>query len=234
MKLLLIRHAESTNNAAGSSDEWSEDPPLTPAGEEQARRLAAYLVEAEPPETLLDGRSRPVRGYGVTHLYCSPMWRSLQTAALLGARLAVEPEVWVELHEEGALHIRPGTPHERWPRGATRAEILAALPGGRLPESLGTEGWWPGGGEARAVCFDRAGQVAERLRARAAGDERIALVSHGNFLDALLKALLHGRDTHETYYLHYNTGLTLVDFYRSRATLWFHNRVEHLPPPAAS
>ena len=72
MRLYLVRHAEA---AQGSTDELS---PLTPAGREQARALAARL------------RAEGVRPNAIV---TSPLVRARETGTLLGRELGIEPDV---------------------------------------------------------------------------------------------------------------------------------------------
>jgi broad specificity phosphatase PhoE len=73
------------------------------------------------------------------------------------------------------------------------------------------------------------------LRECAASHERIAVISHGGFMDALLKALTNQLPNPHLFYHHYNTGITSVDF-RPDGTvdLRYLNRFDHLPPELIS
>lgn len=104
MELYLVRHAQATNNVVGAP--FTYEPSLTPWGARQAKSLAQYLADnalphlakRTPRERLADeGRT----GFAITHLYCSPMWRSLQTAEILAPLLKLTPEVWIDIHERG-------------------------------------------------------------------------------------------------------------------------------------
>ncbi|CAN5768091.1 hypothetical protein BH23CHL2_BH23CHL2_25080 [soil metagenome] len=85
MRLLIIRHAQSANNAGDQPR--VADPPLTEIGERQAVRLA----EAE---RVLDD---------VDRLYLSPMRRTLQTAAPVAATTGLPARVFTGLHEWGGV-----------------------------------------------------------------------------------------------------------------------------------
>ncbi len=85
MRLFLIRHGESANNFLMQDTGYDHymrsrhvDPPLTELGERQAARLAEHLAANGHPEAR-HGQSptQPNAGYGITHLYCSPMQRAL-------------------------------------------------------------------------------------------------------------------------------------------------------------
>jgi broad specificity phosphatase PhoE len=67
-------------------------------------------------------------------------------------------------------------------------------------------------------------------------NERIAIVTHGGFADALLKALLHGAPVSQNghgpdyFYLHFNTAIDRVDFDPDgHLRIAYLNRVAHLP-----
>jgi broad specificity phosphatase PhoE len=63
LKLVLLRHAESVGNGAGCM-EGRQSTPLTPRGWQQAKAL---------------GRSLAAQAGALTHLYCSPQLRAVQT-----------------------------------------------------------------------------------------------------------------------------------------------------------
>ncbi len=242
MELYLIRHGQSTNNALSEARERVFDPALTGLGLRQAQLAAEHLANGLNPELAVwtpeGGGSAPNRcGYGITRLYCSPMMRALQTAQPIGQALGLAPEVWVDIHEQGGIFLDHGEADGGvvgYP-GKTRPEILAEFPGYKLPAGITDLGWWKWGYEEMSVCHGRAVRVAEELVKRAAGDERIAMVSHGGFVDALLKALSNQLPGYFLFYFHYNTAITRVDF-RGDGRLDFRylNRVAHLPPDAIS
>src|SRR5262249_11293158 len=107
MQLLIIRHAQSSNNHLANDIEYDEymekrvpEPPLTELGQRQAQLLAEHLADAAHPEVAhekLPGSASP--GYGITHLYCSPMLRTLQTALPISEAIGVQPEIWIDVHE---------------------------------------------------------------------------------------------------------------------------------------
>jgi 2,3-bisphosphoglycerate-dependent phosphoglycerate mutase/probable phosphoglycerate mutase len=235
MELYLIRHAQSTNNALADQRQRVMDPELTPLGLRQAALLAERLATVLKPLAVPAGTSGngpgPVAESRRLRLYCSPMWRSLQTAHFISEALGVEPEVWIEIHEHGGIFLDHGEPQGivGYP-GKSRDEILAHFPTCVLPEGITAEGWWRGGFEDIEGCYARAVQVAEALRDRAAGDEVLLLVSHGTFMDALLKALLDQPLRSNFYYGHNNTGITHLEFTPSGWLLVrYQNRLDHLP-----
>jgi len=241
MELYLIRHAQSTNNTLTDESQRVCDPLLTELGLRQADTVAQHLAHGLTPEGVkygsVESTNAPARrGYGLTRLYCSPMRRALQTTRPISAAIGLIPEVWVDIHEQGGIYLDHGEEIGRVGySGLTRAEILADFPGYRLPNEVTEQGWWRSGYEEWPGCQGRAIKVTHTLRQWAASDERIALVSHGDFLDALLKALLNQLPGRYMFYHHYNTAITRVDFREDgRLGLRFVNRVDHLPPELIS
>lgn len=228
MQLYIIRHAQSTNNALADERLRVCDPPLTELGRLQAQIVAQHLASGRQPEPAAgDGHG----GYGLTHLYTSPMWRALQTAQPIAQTLGLQPEIWLELHEQGGIYLDHGEGRGRvgYP-GKTRPEVLAEFPGFVVPEELSEEGWWNRDYEEMPACYERACCVLAALARRAATDERIALLTHGAFIDAFLKALFHQEADEPLFYYNYNTAISRLDFHGDgRVDVHYLNRVDHLP-----
>ncbi|PJF27150.1 MAG: hypothetical protein CUN52_14920, partial [Phototrophicales bacterium] len=102
MEIYFIRHGQSTNNRLTEAT-WhtrSHDPELTEIGHKQAARVADYLCSAPNLEDIVripdDAPEREQHyPHTITHLYCSPMYRALQTAQPIGAALNLNPTVWI-------------------------------------------------------------------------------------------------------------------------------------------
>jgi len=247
MELYIIRHGQSTNNTLNDARGRVCDPPLTELGRRQVALVAQHLASATSRTPwAADGHDRP--GCGIARLYCSPMRRALETAQPIGRALGVAPEVWIDIHEFGGIYLDYGEPtgaprdgawsvrHRREPTGVvaypgkTRSEILAEFPHYRLPEGITEQGWWRGGREERAAFYERVARVAEVMRQWAADDERIAIVSHGDFSNGLLHALFHLAPERGVYYHHRNTAITRIDFQGDgHLDVRYVNRVDHLP-----
>ena len=90
MKLYLIRHAESENNAKPIYQRI-EDPPITAVGRLQAERLAGWV------ETLK-----------IDTLITSPVLRALQTTRRITDATGQHVNVWADVFEEGGV-ITNGT-----------------------------------------------------------------------------------------------------------------------------
>lgn len=98
MDLFIIRHGQSINNALKDERDGEVDPPLTDLGKKQAQLLAQHLAadaSHDPVNDPSSGTSEPYLGsdHGFTSLFCSPMYRSMQTAVPVGLALGLSPQV---------------------------------------------------------------------------------------------------------------------------------------------
>jgi broad specificity phosphatase PhoE len=109
VRILLLRHGQSTWNAEGRWQGWA-DPPLSPAGREQADRAGAAIAT----------RLATAGGPGVARVVSSDLRRARETAQIVARHLgAGEPEVDSGLRERDVGEFS----------GLTRAEIEARWPG---------------------------------------------------------------------------------------------------------
>jgi len=224
VELFLIRHGQSTNNAL---DDWTqrvEDPLLTESGLRQAEHTAAYLAAGLHLHPSNRGAPRPL----LDRLYCSPMIRAMQTAQAIGKSLGVAPEVWTDIHEVGGIYLDHGARKVGYP-GRVRSELARLFPECILSNDMTEDGWWNRDHEEAHQGHARAAAVARVLRDRAAEDTRIGLVSHGDFMSALLRALGGLPSEAPIYYEHRNTGITCIDLTQQGARVRYLNRVHHLP-----
>lgn len=159
-RLLLLRHGQSEWNAAGR---WQgvADPPLTPHGEEQARRAAHWLAHT-----------------GLTGVVTSDLERAVRTGEIIAAELGL-PVVAVEpgLRERDVGEwsgLTTAELNERWP-GA-----VEAWRAGHLKE--------PPGGESNDALTGRVMEAVERLVDRAE-DEVLLVVTHGGVIHTVGLAL---------------------------------------------
>jgi 2,3-bisphosphoglycerate-dependent phosphoglycerate mutase len=240
MELYIIRHGQSANNVLDDETLRTYDPPLTDLGKRQAERLAEYLTSTRELGLSRGGGAVSSNGAneassrGFTHLYCSAMHRALQTAAPVAQALGIQPEVWIDIHEQGGIYLDEAHGRVGYP-GKTRPEILGEFPDYRLPEAITERGWYNAerGYEEMYMGAGRAIKVAMELRRRAAGDDkqaRIAIVTHGTFIDLLLKAFLGLLPNRKFYFSHSNTAMSRLDFFENDlAILRYTNRTEHLP-----
>lgn len=159
MRVYLVRHGESVNNAG---EVLVEDPPLTALGRWQAARLAETW-ERLPVDAIV----------------CSPLWRSLETATPLAVRLTVPLVGWPELVEVNRSQPLDGHPS---------TEIHARFPHVSWEPSL-DEVCWPlyPGEESELDVAARAKRVATRLSARFPVSASVVLIGHAGFTQRLLR-----------------------------------------------
>jgi len=157
--LYLVRHAESEWNAAGR---WQgqADPPLSPAGVEQARVLAEHFPDVD-----------------VTRVLSSDLQRAWMTAAPFAERFGLEVELNEVLRE-----IDVGS----W-SGRTREEIHAEDPAAMDLYYRGTSGWT--GGESFDEHEARCALAATNL-ATVDTEGVVVAVTHGGTVRAILRTLL--------------------------------------------
>eukprot|EP00026_Physarum_polycephalum_P013797 Phypoly_transcript_14239.p1 GENE.Phypoly_transcript_14239~~Phypoly_transcript_14239.p1 ORF type:complete len:273 (+),score=30.73 Phypoly_transcript_14239:171-989(+) len=216
----LVRHAQSTNNALEKSlrgkyvtleefwlhyeEQRSNDPALSDEGRGQAEALAAHLATVKI--------SQPLR------LFCSPLQRSIDTAKTISEAIGAQPELWVDIFEEGGYYLT-NDPSVR--SGKTRAEIEALGVG--IPSDfkegviakVTDHGWWNHERETTEESVARARAVLKKLQelsVQYAGQKMtLWLVAHGDFLSTLLCVLLRRSvvgDHKALYFYHDNCGVT--------------------------
>ena len=162
MRLLCIRHAESTWNALGR---WQgqADPPLSEAGRRAADALAEQLA----------GEAGRCAG-----LVTSDLIRARETASILARRWTVEPETWPALRE-----VDIGS----W-SGHVSAEIEARWPEEYRRFRAGDLELRLGGGESRRAVRARALAAVRALEERFEGAP-VVIVTHLGWLRALAPGL---------------------------------------------
>ena len=162
LRMLCVRHAQSTWNALGR---WQgqADPPLSEAGLREAQALAERLRS----------EARGARG-----LVTSDLARARETAAWLGAALGLEPEPWPALRE-----VEIGS----W-SGRISEEIARDWPEDYARLRAGDPALRPGGGESLLDVRARALGAVRALERRFGGGE-IVVVTHLGWLRALRPGL---------------------------------------------
>jgi broad specificity phosphatase PhoE len=161
--LLLVRHAETDDNAAMRLSGWT-DTDLSPRGESQVELLADHFN----------------RQHGqIDALYSSPLIRARRTAEAIGARTGHTPILLDDLREMyfGELD---GLPFEEL-RDAY-AHLLAADENSELEDFV-----WPSG-ESRSGFTSRVLRATDAIAARHPG-RSVGIVTHGGFIATLLTIL---------------------------------------------
>ena len=161
----LARHGESDWNAA-KRFQGRSDRPLTPLGRRQAEALASALASSS----------------SLSAIYTSPLRRALETAAVVGEQVGLEPVPDDDLRE-----VDVGS----W-TGLSRAEVEARYPDAFERWLDGGEGW--DDGESYAEMSARVLAALVRISGSHPGDE-LLVVSHGGPIRAI-QAAAAGMDVH--------------------------------------
>jgi probable phosphoglycerate mutase len=159
--ILLIRHGQSEPYLPGTPFplvDGHADPALTPAGHEQARRLADRLASAR-----------------IDAIYVTTLRRTAQTAAPLAARLGLVPQV-----EPGLREVHLGI----WEGGEYRQRVAEQDP--IVRQVFETERWEViPGAETSAALAARVRAAIDRLAAAHTG-QRLAIFAHGGVIGQAL------------------------------------------------
>lgn len=188
MDFILMRHGEAATSRAGAEVVASE-PSLTPLGRRQAARAAAFL-----------------RHVGIDHIVCSPMLRSLQTAAIVSRELRLRPHVMTLVAERGLGGAHPGL---------TRSQLLAECPDAVLPPEVDEGGWarhWQG--EDYDELDVRMGRMRDVVLGwiERADFANVLYVGHGGSMNALLRHLMGVKPGSYLRFVHDHCGITPLRF----------------------
>lgn len=240
-KLYLVRHAQSANNAVWDGSDFHPerhpDPEITDLGHRQCEQLARHLAhpQSEPRQHPFEADSTP--DFGLTHVYCSLMTRSILTAEYIAEACGLELHALADVFEKYGIYDfdeegdRVGLP------GPGRDYFDDRFPRLNLPAEFNDEGWWSREAEDETSFLVRMRLVVERLRDRlAASEDTIALVAHGDFIDQFVNDLM-GVDRHRHNYASHwvanwafhNTSISRIDFVDGSHNVVYLNRIDHLP-----
>jgi broad specificity phosphatase PhoE len=164
MKLIFVRHAESTANAEGRYQGHSEHP-LSGLGEAQAEQLSRQFHRD---------------GFEPTHVYASPLMRTRQTAAVLARRWPVEVAYMDDLMEYD-IGILSGLNDE---------EIAVKYPDLDLEHAWTRQLADVEGAEPLRARRARAERVVERALGGHYDGDTVVMVTHGGILQHILAVLL--------------------------------------------
>ncbi len=205
-EVVLVRHGASQAHVPGERFPTIEgghsDPPLSPEGEQQARRVGARLAAGPPPHAL----------------FVTPLQRTGQTAAPLMAATGLEPTVVPELRE---VHLG------EWEGGELRVRLTHGDP--LIGELFAQERWSviPGAEDQEAYAA-RVGAGLERVVAAAGPGTSVVAVVHGGVIGELCRQATGSRGFA---FIHAdNCSITrLVVFADGRRLLRSFNDTSHLP-----
>ena len=204
-RLLMIRHGESRANADGVAGGAIGDGGLTQRGQAQARALASRLVASQEL-------------HGATALYCSDLPRARETAHIISSGL----REGLELQEEpGIAEISVGEGDGlTWPEFVAR---FGAVNWDEDPTALNAPG-----GESLVGFHSRSVVALEKLIKRHP-HEQIVLVTHGGFIEQVLKYLWGVRAGERLMPRIENCSMTEVEFGLDRNRLLRYNDLAPLP-----
>jgi 2,3-bisphosphoglycerate-dependent phosphoglycerate mutase len=243
MQLYIIRHAQSENNLlwerTNSSNGRLPDPALTDLGHQQARLVADFLARptgdtpADVPAPERDNRD----GFGLTHLYCSLMERAVLTGTYIAQATGLPLVGLMDIHEWGGIyHIDEANNKRIGLPGPNRDYFASRFPHLVLPESLNHEGWWnrdPEPGEERPLRARRFWKFL--LKQHGPTNDRVAIVSHGGFMQTLLETLLNRSAPDimlglpaNVWFVTNNVAVSRFDFEADHFRIGYLNRVDFL------
>ena len=234
MQLYFIRHAQSENNKkwseTGSSSGRVDDPGLTDVGKQQAQYLAGIVHLYRP-----DARPSPLNqinehSISVTHLYTSLMARAILTGHYVAEKTGLPLVGLVDAHEGGGIYLDDeGTGQQRGLPGKTPQELKFLSSHLVLPE-INSEGWWNRPYEEREERLSRGKRVLDWiLSVHGATNDRIVLISHADFFNYLLAAILKQDERLPVWFYINNAGIARIDFFEGGTVLVYSNRTDHLP-----
>jgi 2,3-bisphosphoglycerate-dependent phosphoglycerate mutase len=227
MRLHLIRHGQSANNALFMASGGVRtgypgrvpDPSLTDLGHRQAAALAEAIRDARTPLAL-------------THLYSSLTLRAVQTAAHLADALDLPVALRDDLHEVGGIHrfdVATGTRHAVTGQSIRQLQDLC-------PRVVATTGVdrdvpWYGGFETEDDALPRArGLLAGLRQAHSRTDDVVGLVTHQHFSQFLLAGVLGLTRPPWPRFRIDNTAHVAIDLTEADPEVLWVNRCDHLPP----
>lgn len=250
-ELILIRHAESSNNVLSrtifdqlgadvdhKTFEYQDDrlrhpdSDLSTRGSEQVIELERFVESGKFENTFNLNFENMV-------VYCSPMLRCLKTCHGLVRGFKGSSTVYVNpiLHESGGCYVKLGDDSKGMP-GLKRSEIEISFRNFMCDSAITEQGWYGKPKMETAREFDiRCLEIVDWIWALAEQSteqpaDGMILVIHGNLMSGVLNALLAGV-TRRALYIHNNVGIThlklLTNGTRKIPVLQSFNRVDYLP-----
>ena len=218
--LLLIRHAQSQNNAL-EDHLRVPDPDITELGVHQSRKLGNLVSHLSP-----------------SVIYCSPFLRSLETTRWAASQLDTVPMVRQDLYEQGGCHsgFEPGNRIAQ--SGMNRSTLEQRYPGWHLDDRIDDSGWYDlNHYETEAEARDRAMRVRRWYESESEthdASDRVAMVIHADFKLRLIEAFLENDSIEQQLGDIVNTSVTRLSLSKGRWRLDYWNVFTHLGPDEIS
>jgi 2,3-bisphosphoglycerate-dependent phosphoglycerate mutase len=235
MQLYFIRHGQSANNElwdrTRSSNGRRHDPELTETGIRQAQILGEFLYRHGRRERTQGRDPLNLSGFGITHVYTSLMLRAVATANEVAEALDLPLLVWEDVHEVGGLYLDDESTGEKIGQpGCSRSYYAETYPRMVLPKTLSEQGWWNRPFEVAVERPLRAQRfLADLIRRHGCTQDHVAVISHGDFFNLFLGAVLGIPIPEQFWFSMNNVAITRFDFDASSVTIVYTNRVDHLP-----
>jgi len=240
-RLYLIRHAQSANNEVWDGSDHHPgrhpDPEITELGQRQAATLARHLAhpEGEPRQHPFLPAERV--DFGLSHVYCSLMTRSIATAEYIAEACGLALCARADLFEKHGIYDVDAQGNLTGLAGPGRSYFEQRFPRLQLPDGIDEDGWWNRPMEDEPAFVERMQRVVTDFRQRlSASDENLALVAHGDFLDQFVNELMgverhrHNYDNHwVANWTFHNTSISRIDFVAGAHNVVYLNRIDHLP-----
>ena len=241
-RLYLIRHAQSQNNAIwdGRGDHQpgrKPDPEITDLGHRQAAVLAEHIAHPASEPRQHPYAEIPATHYGLTHLYCSLMTRSILTAGYIAEACGMELTALPDIFEKHGIYDIDEQGNLFGIDGPGRDYFEQRFPHLGLPAAFNDQGWWSRPVEDDLAFLQRMkAVVAEFQRRLGDSDETIGLVVHGDFIDQFVNEAMGVVRHQPSYDSHWcgnwtfhNTSISRIDFSGTARSVVYLNRIDHLP-----
>lgn len=211
-RLLLIRHGQSANNAQPEHLRVC-DPDLTMIGVQQAHATAQHLKQ-----------------FSITHLYCSPFLRALETIRPIAVAHELAVNVRPNIFEQGGCYSGYGESGKRGEPGMGFSELQKKYPDWQIDPAIAESGWWGKDYETYEDASIRAEAVADWIVTEIAHQPGLhAMVIHADFKALLVPAILtRGNRQIEIGEPLNNVGITEFAWTTERWDLRSLNSVNHL------
>lgn len=201
MKVIIVRHAQTSENVKGGDAERNSEALLTEEGILQAKKLGQYLKD-----------------HRITHAYTSPQKRAIHTAEeILAYHVDAELDHVDDLREQnlGKLSALP-------------KNVIRQL---HKQAGLPFADFRPEQGESYTDLQKRAAKFFHELLKKHKKEDVVLIVTHGGTLGMLLLYILEKEITQENYKAHksQNTAFTILEISDDKkVTPHKINSVEHL------
>lgn len=208
MRLYLIRHAQSTNNANPTSQRV-EDPELSEIGYRQAELLG-----------------QASRTLNIERLFSSPFRRTLLTTKPIHETTNLAPTIRIDFHELGGCYAGYDRVGIKPQPGMTRSQIAAEFGDWQIEDAIDETGWWKKQPREEYEAAQRRGERVWRFihELSTQSTKTTAIVMHADFKQILVEQI------HDQYVdTPANTSITTIDVANGVAKLIDYNNIDHLP-----